>query len=102
MIWKLYVDPDHQGRGAGARLVQTVCHEIAPWYDCVYLTVNDGNDAAYGFALGHGFVEERREKEANMPDLIWLRRPTALQDSRNEVDPTADPTGDAPGAMRTS
>lgn len=71
VMWKLYVHPDHQGLGIGARLLAGI--EALVEGDELWLEVVDGNEQAFGFYRAHGFDEvERVSDDGPFPADIWL------------------------------
>lgn len=74
VVWKLYVRPGHQGQGVGGRLLSAMYDRARRDHDTVYLSFSDGNASAYDFARAHGFVEDHREEQGILPELIWMRR----------------------------
>ena len=58
VMWKLYVHPDHQGRGIGSRLLAEI--EALVEGDELWLEVVDGNEQAYDFYRARGFEEVER------------------------------------------
>ena len=72
VMWKLYVHPDHQGRGIGRRLLAEV--EALVEGDELWLEVVDGNHQAYDFYRAHGFEEVERIDGGPWPDDIWMRK----------------------------
>jgi ribosomal protein S18 acetylase RimI-like enzyme len=72
VMWKLYVHPDHQGRGLGRRLLAEV--EALVEGDELWLEVVDGNRQAYDFYLAQGFEEVERVTDRAWPDDIWMRK----------------------------
>jgi ribosomal protein S18 acetylase RimI-like enzyme len=72
VMWKLYVHPEHQGRGIGRRLLAEV--ETMVEGDQLWLEVVDGNQQAYDFYLAHGFEEVERVTDHESPDDVWLRK----------------------------
>lgn len=87
VLWKLYVLPEHHGRGIGHRLLETVlarAEELG--YRRLVVSVVDGNDRAMQFYERHGFREIDREPGGSgLPDSIWIARdlgsPTHEEDS---------------------
>ena len=71
-MWKLYVHPDHQGRGIGSRLLADV--EAMVEGDELWLEVVDGNDQAFDFYRARGFEEVERVTDGEWPDDVWLRK----------------------------
>lgn len=72
VIWKLYVLPEHQGRGIGGQLLAAIFERVGE--QPVFLPYTDGNHSASRFANTHGFVLDHREEQHGMPDLLWARR----------------------------
>ena len=75
VMWKLYVHPDHHGRGIGSRLLAEV--ESMVEGDELWLEVVDGNERAFAFYRAHGFAEVERVTDREWPDDVWLRKPLA-------------------------
>ena len=76
VIWKLYVLPDWQGHGVGGMLLRAVLARIGD--QPIYMSFADGNRSAGDFARAYGFVEDHREEQTDMPDLVWMRRDPAI------------------------
>ena len=57
-MWKLYVHPDHHGRGIGSRLLAEVESRVEG--DELWLEVVEGNEQAFAFYRSKGFVEAER------------------------------------------
>jgi ribosomal protein S18 acetylase RimI-like enzyme len=72
VMWKLYVHPDHHGRGIGSRLLAEV--ESMVEGEELWLEVVDGNHQAYDFYVSRGFREVERVTDREWPDDIWLRK----------------------------
>lgn len=72
VMWKLYVHPDHHGRGIGSRLLAEV--ESMVEGEELWLEVVDGNDRAYDFYVARGFREVERVTDREWPDDVWLRK----------------------------
>jgi GNAT superfamily N-acetyltransferase len=78
VLWKLYVLPEHQGEGIGARLLEAVVEAVRGIYPEIRLGYIDGNDQARDFYTHKGFVEVDREPgSGGLPDTIWMSRPVA-------------------------
>jgi ribosomal protein S18 acetylase RimI-like enzyme len=71
-MWKLYVHPDHQGRGLGSRLLAEV--ETLVEGDELWLEVVDGNEQAVRFYEAHGFTEVERAAGDEWPDDLWFKK----------------------------
>jgi ribosomal protein S18 acetylase RimI-like enzyme len=71
-MWKLYVHPDHHGRGIGSRLLAEV--ESMVEGEELWLEVVDGNHQAYDFYVSRGFREVERVTDLEWPDDVWLRK----------------------------
>ena len=73
VMWKLYVHPDHHGRGIGSRLLAEVESRVDG--DELWLEVVDGNEQAFAFYRARGFEEvERTPDGGQWPDDVWLRK----------------------------
>ncbi len=70
VMWKLYVHPNHHGRGIGSRLLAEV--EAMVEGDELWLEVVDGNDQAFDFYRARGFEEVERVTDHEWPDDVWL------------------------------
>jgi ribosomal protein S18 acetylase RimI-like enzyme len=74
VLWKLYVLPEHQGKGIGSALVESVvvsANGVHPEIRISYLT---GNTLARGFYRGKGFVEISREPGCDgVPESVWMQ-----------------------------
>ena len=74
VLWKLYVLPEHQGRGVGSRLLESVIAQAREDHDEIQLSYIDGNTDAGAFYRSKGFVEFDRESGGGgVPDDIWMR-----------------------------
>ena len=71
VIWKLYVHPDHQGKGVGSSLLNRLVEAVPEARTTVAIEYIEGNDRAAAVYARHGFVEVRREP-ADRPD--WPRQ----------------------------
>lgn len=72
VMWKLYVRPDHQGSGLGARLLAATEELVES--DELWLEHVAGNDQAAGFYSRHGFTEVERVPNPPYPDDVWMRK----------------------------
>ena len=73
VMWKLYVHPDHHGRGIGSRLLAEVESRVEG--DELWLEVVDGNEQAFAFYRARGFeVRERTPDDGPWPDDVWMRK----------------------------
>ncbi|WP_232680508.1 GNAT family N-acetyltransferase [Nocardioides sp. R-C-SC26] len=72
VMWKLYVHPQHQGSGLGARLLAAT--EDLVEGDALWLEHVAGNDQAAGFYARHGFAEVERVANPPYPDDVWMRK----------------------------
>ena len=78
VVWKLYVLPEHQGRGIGARLLERGRRGCSGLYPEIRAAYIEGNVSARGFYAHKGFVEADREPgSGGLPDTIWMSRPVA-------------------------
>jgi ribosomal protein S18 acetylase RimI-like enzyme len=74
-IFRLYVLPAFQGRGAGSALLHGVVREVSPNAKIIRLAFLDGNEAARGFYEANGFAVTTREPgELDGPDNVWMER----------------------------
>ena len=73
VMWKLYVHPDHHGRGIGSRLLAEVETHVEG--DELWLEVVDGNEQALAFYRSRGFVvRERTPDDGPWPDDVWMMK----------------------------
>lgn len=72
VMWKLYVHPDRQGTGLGARLLAAT-EELVEG-DMLWLEHVAGNDQAARFYARHGFTEVERVPNPPYPDDVWMRK----------------------------
>lgn len=76
VLFKLYVVPEHQGRGIGQLLLERVLSEAREGgHQIIRLSYLDGNDSAREFYTRNGFTETHREHNAaGVPDSVWVVR----------------------------
>lgn len=74
VLWKLYILPDHQGRGIGRRLLDEVVARGAQLGHAeLHVSYLDGNEQAGRFYERNGFRFVNRETGGSgLPDQIWL------------------------------
>ena len=72
VMWKLYVHPDHHGRGIGSRLLAEVESRVEG--DQLWLEVVEGNEQAFSFYRSKGFVEAERVADHEWPDDVWMMK----------------------------
>ncbi len=77
VLWKLYVLPDHHGRGIGSQLLSAAVERIRrtdPEAPELQVSFTEGNLAAREFYLAKGFTVMYREPGHDpIPDQIWMR-----------------------------
>jgi ribosomal protein S18 acetylase RimI-like enzyme len=74
-MWKLYVLPEHQGRGIGKALLDGAIGALPAATDQLLLDVLAGNQQAIRFYRRNGFEEARRTPDRDLGDeLIWMAR----------------------------
>jgi GNAT superfamily N-acetyltransferase len=74
VLWKLYVLPEHQGKGIGSALVESVVAHATGLHPEVRITYLEGNTLAESFYRGKGFVEIGREPGCpGIPESIWMQ-----------------------------
>lgn len=97
VIWRLYVSPARRGLGAGGALLDSILGRLSELVGLgapdehpdhagraerdgvAYLPFYDGTPGAAEFVARHGFVEDHRESETSMPDVVWMRRHLTLE-----------------------
>ncbi|MEI2650381.1 MAG: GNAT family N-acetyltransferase [Dermatophilaceae bacterium] len=74
VLFRLYVLPEHHGRGIGSQLLKAVLDDIARGsHTRLWLSYLVGNESARRFYARHGFVEQRREPGGHgIPDSVWV------------------------------
>jgi len=74
VLWKLYVLPEHQGKGIGSALVASVIAEATGLHPEIRISYLEGNTAAEAFYRGKGFVEISREPGCDgVPESVWMQ-----------------------------
>jgi GNAT superfamily N-acetyltransferase len=74
VLWKLYVLPEHQGRGIGSALVEAVVAQATGLHPEIRISYLEGNTHAAAFYRGKGFVEISREPGCEgIPESVWMR-----------------------------
>lgn len=69
VIWKLYVHPDHRGRGIGPRLIRAVIAQLPERADRLQVEVFTVNHRAQDFYEREGFVYVKTETDPADPAL---------------------------------
>jgi GNAT superfamily N-acetyltransferase len=75
-LWKLYVLPEHHGRGIGSRLLDAVLDRaLELGVERVVLSHIEGNRQAARFYAARGFIETHRESGGSgLPVSVWMER----------------------------
>jgi ribosomal protein S18 acetylase RimI-like enzyme len=74
VIWKLYLTPEHRGRGLGARLLRAAVGALPPGTDHVLVEHFAGNVRAAAFYEREGFTVVDADSAADDPAaLVWRR-----------------------------
>jgi len=74
VLWKLYVLPEHQGKGIGSALVESVVASATGVHREIRISYLEGNTLAEAFYRGKGFVEISRESGGDgIPESVWMR-----------------------------
>ncbi|HEY5248787.1 MAG TPA: GNAT family N-acetyltransferase [Dermatophilaceae bacterium] len=74
VLWKLYVLPEHQGKGIGSALVASVVAAATGIHREIRITYLHGNILAEAFYRSKGFVEFSREPGCHgVPESVWMR-----------------------------
>jgi GNAT superfamily N-acetyltransferase len=76
VVWKLYVLPEHHGKGIGSHLMEAVVERaLEGGHTRIAVAYPAGNTYAERFHGAHGFVESHREPSGSgLPDTIWMVR----------------------------
>jgi GNAT superfamily N-acetyltransferase len=74
VLWKLYVLPEHQGKGIGSALVESVVASATGVHPEIRISYLEGNTLAEAFYRDKGFVEISRESGGDgIPDSVWMK-----------------------------
>lgn len=73
VVWKLYVHPDHRGRGLGARLLDHVVEQLPSDVECLQIEHFQANERAGRFYDCEGFRVTRIEENESNPEMsvVW-------------------------------
>jgi GNAT superfamily N-acetyltransferase len=80
VVYKLYVHPEHRGRGLGPELLDALIEQLPADADRLYIEHFVGNGSAGAFYEREGFIVERIEPSpTGDPALgvVWRARPLA-------------------------
>ncbi|WP_371401617.1 GNAT family N-acetyltransferase [Kribbella sp. NBC_00662] len=73
VMWKLYVLPDHQGKGVGKALLDAAIAALPDGTPELLLDVLVANDQAIGFYRSQGFTEAKRTPDRDLGvELMWM------------------------------
>jgi ribosomal protein S18 acetylase RimI-like enzyme len=73
VMWKLYVLPDHQGKGVGKALLDAAIKALPEGTPELLLDVLVANEKAIGFYRGNGFGDPVRTPDRDLGDeLLWM------------------------------
>jgi ribosomal protein S18 acetylase RimI-like enzyme len=73
VMWKLYVLPDHQGRGVGKALLDAAIKALPEGTTELLLDVLVTNEQAIGFYRAQGFGEAVKTPDRDLGDeLMWM------------------------------
>jgi ribosomal protein S18 acetylase RimI-like enzyme len=74
VMWKLYVLPDHQGKGVGKALLDAAIKALPEGTTELLLDVLIANEKAIGFYRANGFGDPVRTPDRDLGDeLMWMR-----------------------------
>ena len=80
VVYKLYVHPQHRGRGIGPRLLSALIDQLPSDADRIYLEHFAANERAGAFYEREGFVVDRVEPSSSGEpalDVVWRVRPVS-------------------------
>lgn len=73
VMWKLYVLPDHQGKGIGKALLEAAIEALPDGTTELLLDVLVANEPAIGFYRSQGFVEATKTPDRDLgAELMWM------------------------------
>jgi ribosomal protein S18 acetylase RimI-like enzyme len=73
VMWKLYVLPDHQGKGVGKALLDAAIEALPAGTTELLLDVLIGNEKAIGFYRANGFGEAARTPDRDLGvETMWM------------------------------
>jgi ribosomal protein S18 acetylase RimI-like enzyme len=73
VMWKLYVLPDHQGKGIGKALLDAAIAALPDGTTELLLDVLVTNEKAIGFYRARGFAEATKTPDRDLADdLTWM------------------------------
>jgi ribosomal protein S18 acetylase RimI-like enzyme len=73
VMWKLYVLPDHQGKGVGKALLDAAIAALPDGTPELLLDVLVANEQAIGFYRSQGFTEAKRTPDRDLGvELMWM------------------------------
>ena len=73
VMWKLYVLPDHQGKGVGKALLDAAIEALPQGTTELLLDVLVTNEKAIGFYRANGFGDPVRTPDRDLGDeLLWM------------------------------
>jgi GNAT superfamily N-acetyltransferase len=96
VIYKLYVDPDHRGRGLGPRLIDALVWQLPADARCLYIEHFLANERAGAFYQREGFTVDRIEPSTTANpalSVVWrvrdlLRSEQTSQDAASTSAPS--------------
>jgi ribosomal protein S18 acetylase RimI-like enzyme len=73
VMWKLYVLPEHQGKGIGKALLEAAIAALPDGTTQLLLDVLVANEPAIGFYRSQGFAEATKTPDRDLGDeLMWM------------------------------